>query len=216
MIHGVDLSHHNGERAAPLDVDFFIVRVSFGMPDGRVLPDLSAEAHLERASKIKRPILLAGYHYLSTAPHGPSGEDQAAGYLARLGELETRFDRLFGRACDSEPLRDRDSAGQRIPWDPVEVVRDRVLGFGMACAAARPCLMYGSREWWARMKLPWWFAMHCPFWAASQGAPPAPWVETAVQQTGVVGGVDRNVFGGTLAGLCEVFGLPEPASPCGG
>lgn len=216
MIHGVDLSHHNGETSAPLDVDFYIVRISFGTPDGRVLPDRAAEGHLERVAKIKRPILLAGYHYLSTAPRGASGEEQAAFYLARLGGLETRFDRLFGRACDSEPLRDHDSAGQRIPWDPAEVVRDRVLGFGMACAAARPVLMYGSREWWARMKLPWWFAMHCPYWAASAPPVPAPWVTAAIQQTGIAGGVDRNTFAGTLGELGVLLGIGAGGEACVG
>ena len=67
----------------------------------------------------------------------------------------------------------------------------------------------------ARLALPWWFAMHCPFWAASAPPVPLPWVTAAIQQTGVVGGVDRNVFRGTLGELCEVFGLPEPAPSCG-
>lgn len=207
MIHGVDLSHHNGEHAAPLDVDFYLVRVSFGLASGRVAPDLAAEGHLERALTSKRPVVLAAYHYLSTAPSGASGEDQAAFFLERLGGLEARFG-LLGRACDSEPLRDRDSAGRRIPWDPVEVVYDRVLGFAMAVAAARPCLAYGSREWWARLRLPWWFAMHCPFWAASQPPAPAPWDVATIQQTGIAGGVDRNIYAGTVEELRAVMGLP--------
>ncbi len=208
MLQGVDLSHHNGEHAAPLDVDFAIVRVSYGMPDGRVLPDLAAEGHLERLTSDGRKPVLAGYHYLATGPDGAPGEDQAAFYLARLGELEARFG-LLGRALDSEPLRNRDAAGRAIPWDPIEVVRDRVLGFAMGVSAARPCLAYGSREWWARLELKYWFAMHCPFWAASSPPAPAPWEDIAIQQAAApVGGVDRNTFAGTREELRVLLGLP--------
>lgn len=209
LINGCDLSHHNGEHAAPLSVDFAIVRVSYGMPDGRVLPDHAAETHLARLTSDGKPRILAGYHYLATGPTGASGEEQAAFFLARLGELEKLAGRILGRACDSEPLRDRDAAGQRIPWDAVDVVRDRVLGFAMGVAAARPCLAYGSREWWARLRLPWWFAMHCPYWAASSPPPPAPWRDIAIQQLAApVGGVDRDTFAGTREELCAVLGLP--------
>ncbi len=207
-LHGCDLSHHNGATSAPLDVDFAIVRVSYGMPDGRVLPDLAAEGHLERLTSDGRKPVLAGYHYLATGPHGAEGEDQAAFFLRRLGELEARFG-LLGRALDSEPLRNKDSAGKAIPWDPIEVVRDRVLGFAMGVSAARPCLAYGSREWWARLELKYWFAMHCPFWAASSPPAPLPWEDIAIQQLPQpVGGVDRNTFEGTREELRALLGLP--------
>ena len=206
-LQGCDLSHHNGEHSAPL-LDFAIVRISYGMPDGRTLPDLAAEGHFARLTSDGKPRVLAAYHYLSTGPAGASDEDQAAFFLERVGALEKRFG-LLGRACDSEPLRDKDAAGKRIPWDPVETVYDRVLGFGMACSAARPCLAYGSREWWARLQLPWWFAMHCPYWAASAPPPPAPWPSAAIQQSPApVGGVDRNVFEGTREELRALLGLP--------
>lgn len=208
LLHGVDLSHHNGEHAAPLDVDFAIVRVSYGTPDGRTLPDLAAEGHLERLTSGGRKPVLAAYHYLATGPYGAPGEDQAAVYLARLGELEARFG-LLGRALDSEPLRNKDAAGKAIPWDPIEVVRDRVLGFAMGVSAARPCLAYGSREWWARLELKYWFAMHCPFWAASSPPAPLPWEDIAIQQLPQpVGGVDRNTFEGTREELRALLGLP--------
>lgn len=208
LINGIDLSHHNGEASAPLSAAFAIVRVSFGMPDGRTLPDLAAEGHLERLTSDGKPRVLAAYHYLATGPAGASGEDQAAFFLERVGVLERRFG-LLGRACDSEPLRDKDAAGKRIPWDPVEVVRDRVLGFMMACSAARPCLAYGSREWWARLALPWWFAMHCPYWAASAPPAPPPWPAASIQQAAApVGGVDRNTFEGTRDELRALLGLP--------
>lgn len=101
------------------------------------------------------------------------------------------------------------SVQEAIPWDPVEVVRDRVLGFAMGVSAARPCLAYGSREWWARLRLPWWFAMHCPYWAASAPPAPRPWVDTAIQQLPQpVGGVDRNTFEGTREELRALLGLP--------
>ena len=207
-LQGCDLSHHNGEASAPLSCSFAIVRVSYGMPDGRTLPDLAAERHLERLTSDGKPRILAAYHYLATGPDGATGEDQAAFFLARLDGLEKRFG-LLGRACDSEPLRDKDAAGQRIPWDPADRVRDRVLGFAMGVAAARPCLAYGSREWWERLALPWWFAMHCPYWAASAPPPPKPWKEIAIQQAAApVGGVDRNTFEGTAAELRALLGLP--------
>ncbi len=56
-LQGCDLSHHNGEHSAPL-LDFAIVRVSYGMPDGRTLPDLAAEGHLDRLTSDGKPRVL--------------------------------------------------------------------------------------------------------------------------------------------------------------
>ena len=50
--------------------------------------------------------------------------------------------------------------------------------------------------------------MHCPFWAASAPPAPLPWADVAIQQTGVVGGVDRNTFEGTREELRALLGLP--------
>lgn len=75
MIHGVDLSHHNGEHAAPLDVAFYIVRISYGTQLGHVVPDLAAEGHFARALSSKGPRILAAYHYLATSPESAPGED---------------------------------------------------------------------------------------------------------------------------------------------
>lgn len=211
-LQGIDLSQHNGATSAPLNVDFALIRIGYGLASGVCEIDAMAETHLERL-KIGKPRVLVAYWYLATSEGAASGEDQAAAFLARVAELETRFGPL-GRACDSEPLRDKDGAGNRIPWDPPERVYDRVVGFATVASNARPCLMYGSREWWARLVLPWWFPMHCPFWAASQGAPPAPWKETTIQQwPEPVSGVDHDTFPGSQAELREVFGLPVLPSP---
>lgn len=211
-LQGIDVSHHNAPAAAPINVDFGIVRVSFGMPDGRTLPDESAERHLGRLASARVPVL-AAYHYLSTAAGSAEGEAQADVFLQRHAALEARFGPL-GMACDSEPLRAKDAKGNPIPWDPVDRVRDRVMGW-LAAMPRRPCLMYGSREWWARIKLPWWVALHCQFWAASQGEPPAPWINTAIQQLlEPVAGVDRNTFAGSVEELRGVFGIEARAGYC--
>ena len=210
-LQGIDASHHNATESLPINVDFAIVRLSFGMPDGRTLPDESAERHLERLVRSRVPVL-AGYHYLSTAAGSATGEDQADVFLARHAAMEARFGAL-GLACDSEPLRARDAAGNPIPWDPADRVRDRVTGW-LAAMPRRPCLMYGSREWWARLRLPWWTALHCPFWAASpppDGAP-APWTRATIQQLlQPVGGVDRNVFDGSVGELRAALGIEARA-----
>ena len=212
-LQGIDLSHHNAVTSSPLNAAFVIVRVSYGMSDGRVLPDVAADAHLERFS-IGHPRVLVGYHYLSTKPQAASGEEQAAFFLERMAKLEARFGPM-GRALDSEPLRAKDEHGKPIPWDPVDHVRALAIGFvTVAATVARPCLAYGSREWWARLGLDWKFAAHCPFWAASAPPPPAPWTEIAIQQwPSPVDGVDHNSFNGTADELREVLGLPVLPSP---
>lgn len=215
QLQGGDVSHHNDPASLPLNVDFMIVRISFGMPDGRVLPDLAAEEHLQRLASVRRDDgrpFLAGYHYLATGEHAASGEAQGEFFERRRVELSQRFGPM-GAANDTEPLRNKDAQGRAIPWDPADRVRDRVMGFNRAMTdAGRKHLVYGSREWLARLSLPWWFAAEVALWAASMPPAPDPWHVAAIQQLPrPVGGVDRNVFAGSVEELRALFGIEAGA-----
>ena len=141
-LQGIDASYHNATESLPISVDFAIVRLSFGMPDGRTLPDESAERHLERLSRARVPVL-AAYHYLSTAKGAATGEDQADVFLARDLRHEAAGDDAVRAGVDDrgavQPAQD---AGERR----ARLGRRRALRGGEGSAGRRAGLCERARR----------------------------------------------------------------------
>lgn len=200
MLHGADVSHHNGPTNVPWSAfRFGCVRITWGVEG----VDPKAAAHIARARAAGVDLLLA-FHYLKD---DSDAHEQAEHFLRRKSELEALFGPL-GCALDLEDLPGV------APWNPVSYgARAGIFTEAVTSRQPRPCTIYSFPYYFAKLRkhlAPIVYAQ--PLWLSDVEAPitmPHGWDRWTILQhtygSKMPDGVDRNRFDGSEDDFRRIF-----------